>query len=102
MISEVIFTSEPYQDLTIDWMDKSLKFTMYWNDEADGWFFDVTEMISNTILITGVALVLGADMFEPFALNIGGLFCVNELNTNDNPTLEGLGSTFKVYLTDEL
>ena len=103
MIQSIPFTNDPYQELVVDWKGNSLEFIVFWNDQASCWFFNLNDYISGTTLANGIALVPGTDLLKPLALDIeGSLFINDENNTGSNPTQDGLGTDFMVYLTDEL
>lgn len=102
MILQLPVTNDANQQMVIDWMDRSLEFIVFWADEGECWYLNLNDYTTGEALLRGIALVTGVDIFEPFALGIGSLIVSDENNTGEDPTFDGFGDDFGLYLTDEL
>lgn len=92
-IYEIPLTAEP-QRFTIQLAGTVYQLTLQWrNHEMGGWTLDIADS-AGAAIISGIPLVLGADLLEQYAyLNFGGqLFVINTVN-EDAPTFDDLGSS---------
>lgn len=96
------FSSNP-QTFSCALSGVELKFTSKWNAQVGLWFIDIARAKDDSPLVTGLPLVTGCDLLAPFRhLGLQGhIFCNNDSDLADPPTLENLGTDCKVYFTPE-
>jgi hypothetical protein len=58
---------------------------------------DVSDPVGGNPIVSGLAVVLGADLLKPYALGIGTLIVVDETSTNTEAALDSLGSSVNLY-----
>jgi uncharacterized protein DUF6983 len=73
------------------------QFNLIWNDRSSVWMMDIINPITQAPIVSGIALVLGADLLEPYALEIGALVLVDETGTGSEATLTSLGASVSLY-----
>lgn len=91
------------QTLTIALSGKTYRLKLRWNVTAQVWILDITDEQGVDIL-TGLAVVTGCDLLEPFDyLDFGGsLVALTDNNYDLPPTFKNLGSTGHIYwITEE-
>ena len=76
----------------------SNRMTFKWNKWAACWMVDIAD-VNGAPIISGVAVVTGADLLEQFKyLNLGGqLIAQTDHNTDAVPTFKNLGKDGHVY-----
>lgn len=98
---EIPLTAEP-QRFSIQLAGVVYQLTMQWrNHELGGWVLDIADASGNAIL-TGLALVTGANLLSQFSyLNFGGaLWVVNSAGGDDAPTFDDIGTdTHLIFVT---
>src|ERR1019366_10409821 len=47
------------------------QFDLRWNDRSNVWTMDISDPVSGNPIVSGLAVVLGADPLKPYALGIG-------------------------------
>jgi hypothetical protein len=85
--------------MTITLAGVTYNLAITWRDApANGWFLDIYDAQSNPIL-TGLALVTGANLLEQFDyLNFGfALYVQSDGDPDLNPTYQTLGITSHLY-----
>ena len=103
MIIQLPLTSEPSQNLTVQLGAAKYDIYVRWNDRANVWCLDFTDNITSITFLSGIPLVLGADLFFPYAANIGSLVVNDEDNTGMDAGPDDLGNRIQVYwLSDGL
>ena len=73
------------------------QFDLRWNDRSNVWTMDISDPVSGNPIVSGLAVVLGADLLKPYALGIGTLIVVDETSTNTEAALDSLGSSVNLY-----
>ena len=73
------------------------QFDLRWNDRSNVWTMDISDPVSGNPIVSGLAVVLGADLLKPYALGIGTLILVDETSTNTEAALDSLGSSVNLY-----
>src|SRR5208282_1439881 len=57
------------------------QFDLRWNDRSNVWTMDISDPVSGNPILSGLTVVLGADLMKPYALGIGILIVVDETST---------------------
>jgi hypothetical protein len=98
----VPFNSDPSNVFTTQLGD-GVKYTFEtrynegFSGEGGFWTFDLTRAIDSEKLLSGVPILLGQDLIEPYALGIGSLIPVDEANTDVDAGPDDLGVRVNVY-----
>lgn len=93
-------TSDPVQTFTTQLGDTKYDFYVRFNDRAGYWTTDITDTYSQTKLISGMPLLLGCDLLDPYLLMAGRMMVYDELGTSTDagdPDTGDLGSRVNVY-----
>lgn len=80
------------------------QITCRWNNASEGgWFIDIANASTNTMLVTDIPLVTGLDILEPFGyLGIKGRMVVfTDNDATAVPTLKSLGVNSNLYFITE-
>ena len=95
------FNNDPSNVFTTQFGNAKYTFETRYNEGPTGeggfWTFDMTRAIDNVKLVSGVPILLGQDMIEPYALGIGSLIPVDEANTDTDAGVDDLGVRVNVY-----
>lgn len=86
------------QTLTTTLGGQQLHLRVTWNDVASVWLLDIAD--ANSVpLVSGVAVVAGADLLEQFEyLGLGGaLVALTDGDANTPPTFDNLGLNGHLY-----
>lgn len=106
-MSQIIpVTSYPDQTFRIVLDGVSLSGRLWWSqfdeiarelvgDEIEGqWYLDLS---GEGVALSGMAVVTGCDMLEPYAFDkLGGLWLLDVDGNGRDPALEGMGDTFQL------
>lgn len=92
----------PAQNFTTTLNDRAILFDLRWNDRNQRFEMDVTDDDAQTVLATGLAAVLGTDLFEPFNFDLGTLIVYDSAGQHHEADLDNLGeSVFLVWFSDD-
>jgi hypothetical protein len=97
MIGELPLTTDCPQSFNCQLGETTYQFNLIWNDRSSVWMMDIINPTTQTPIISGLALVLGADLLEDSALGIGALVVVDETGTGTEASVTSLGDTTNVY-----
>lgn len=97
MISEFPLLDGSARNFTLQLGDKKLDFYIKWNDVMQVWTMDITDNATQVTLITGVPLVGGVDVLQPYVLGIGQIRLADVSGHMMDPTLDNLGIDVKIY-----
>jgi hypothetical protein len=100
MIAALPLTTDTPQTFTTQLGATTYQFNLYWNDRSNVWLMDLVNPTTQTPIVTGLALVLGADLLAPYSLGIGSLIVIDETGTHTEATVTSLGTTTNVYWID--
>ena len=97
-IFQIPFTNNN-QKFNITLSGKQLLITCRWNKEMPAWVVDIQDALTNAYIITGVALVTGANLFKQFYYTgvTGFLVALTSGDPYEVPTFESLGNESQVY-----
>lgn len=97
MIVQLPVSNDPIQSFTIQL--GPIKYILYiqWNDRANVWTMDVTAEASGDVLVTGIPMLLGCDLWQPYLLGNGSMIVWDENGTGADATFTDLGSRVNVY-----
>ncbi len=86
------------QQLSIALAGVTYNLNVYWCDPAQCWMLDIADS-TETPILTGIPIVTGADLLEPYAyLNFGGQLQVQtDQDTFAVPTYDNLGVNGHLY-----
>jgi hypothetical protein len=104
MIIRLPLSSDPIQTFTIQLGSVRYIFKVQWLDRANYWIMDVISDTTATILVAGIPIVLGCDMWQPFLLGNGSLMAWDESGSFTDAGPDDLGTRVNVYWfsTDEV
>jgi hypothetical protein len=76
----------------------TFNFRVVWNDRAQIWGMDITDAVSNVVIINGLTLVCGVDLLAPYGLHasFGTLVVIDGLVTGLDPSMSWLTNGFYV------
>jgi len=111
-------TAYPEQPMRIDLDGNAYNIRIYYSayddvikevvdDGREGkWYMDISQgqSIDNDELVNvkGIALVGGADLFEPYAYQaLGSLFVIDTDNLSDDPDFENMGGRYKILYIEK-
>ena len=103
MIIRLPLTSDPAQDFVTQLGSIKYEFYVRYNDRGSFWTMNVTDYVSQTLLIAGMPLVLGCDLLAPYILGNGTMVAVDETGSSTDagdPSSGDLGSRVNVYWFD--
>lgn len=97
---EIPLSSDVAQQFSSVFNGKASDFRISWNSRWQTWSMDIKQ--DNVDILTGVPLVSGVDILAPYTLETKNMFIVNLENVNEDPDLENLGVSARLFiLTDE-
>lgn len=67
------FTADPAQTLTVALGTAKYDFAARYNDAWGVWTFDITRTADQVELASQVPILIGQDLIEPYALQMGGI-----------------------------
>lgn len=86
----------------IELEDSTYKLEFDWNDRASKWFVNIRQP-DDTMLLSGIALVLGSDLLAPFhhlAVPPGGLFVYDTTEKDLDAGLDDLGDRVQLVYVE--
>lgn len=86
------------QKYTVTLNGNDYRITQRWNVFAACWVLDIADT-NETLILSGIPLVTGADLFEQFEyMGLGGELIVQTDHNQDGvPTYDNLGSTGHLF-----
>lgn len=97
MIIKLPLTNDSAQTFTIQLGSKKYQFDVRWNDRSMVWAADIIVEATQQVLLNGLPLVLGCDLFQPYNLGIGRMMVVDETGTGIDAGETDLGTRVNVY-----
>lgn len=97
MILELPLSSDPAQRFTTQLGDKKYDFDVKYNDRSGVWTMDMADNASKLSILSGVPLVLGQELLEPYNLAIGQMLVVDGTNQGKEAGPDDLGDRVKLY-----
>lgn len=104
MILELPITNDPAQEFITQLGAAKYRFEVKYNDVSGVWTMDISDPVTNTVLLAGVALVTGQSLLEAYNLALTNLVMIDEGLTGAStpPTPDDMGGRLKVYwFTDD-
>lgn len=86
----VPFTSDVAQTFTCTLNGVEYDFFARWADRTGIWYADIVDSATQTPLAKGIALLIGCDLLEPYALGIGSMYVVDTAATKTPSTPGGV------------
>lgn len=97
---EIMVTNAPAQDFATVLNKVAYDMHVQWNALRGVWTLDLTDGATKSILAVGIPLLVGVNVLDAFALDIGGIFCFDMSGSNTDAGEDDLGDRVKVvYLT---
>lgn len=93
-------SSEPAQSFITQLGSVKWLFNFRFNDRGRFWIMDITDSASQTILVTGVPVLLGCDLIRPYILGNGALMAYDEAGSSTDagdPDTGDLGNRVNIY-----
>lgn len=97
MILMLPTSNDPAQSFVTQLGSVKYQFDICWNDRAGVWNMDMTIASTQTPILQGVPLLLGADLLADYNLNMGSMIVVDEMGTSTDATVDDLGNRINVY-----
>lgn len=92
MIAELPLSADPAQSFTCQLGGVKYFFDVRYNSRNGVWTFDLSDDATRTPILSGVAIVLGVDLLEPYNLGIGRLLAVDGEGRGRDAGADDLGS----------
>ena len=73
----VPFTSDPWLSFSTVLDGVEYTFTQRFNELNQRWYFDLGLAATGEPLVSGIPILIGCDLLEPYALGIGSMFAVD-------------------------
>ena len=98
MILELPLSSDPAQRFTTQLGDKKYDFDVKYNDRSGVWTMDMADNANKLPILSGIPLVLGQELLEPYNLTMGRMLVVDGTNQGKEAGTDDLGGRVKLYL----
>ncbi len=96
-----LLTGEPAQSLRVELEGELYNFRVTYNERLAVWGLDISD-VDAVELASGVLLVVGADLLNPYNLGIGGLFVAEVGTTGGDADADNLGDVYQlIHLTEQ-
>ena len=79
-----LYSDVGHYNFTTELKNKSLTFTIKWNEAIKIWHLDLFDNTNNKALCNGIPLVLGYEITKQFNWGIGTLFLIDLNARHDN------------------
>lgn len=96
MIVELPLSSDPAQSFTCQLDDVKYFIEARYNSRNGVWSLDLSDDATRVPILTGLALVLGVDLLEPYNLGIGRLIAIDTEGRGRDATADDLGTRVTV------
>lgn len=90
-------TSSVAQRFVTQLGDTKYQFDIRFNDRSRVWSMSITDDATSTLLVSGIAILLGQNLLAPFNLDMGALMAYDESNSGIDAGANDLGSRINVY-----
>lgn len=97
MILELPITSDAAQTFVTQLGDVKYQFDVIYNDRSGVWTMTIAEFVSQAIVISGLPLVLGRSLLEPYNFGIGELIVSDTSESSQDAGPDDMGTRVKVY-----
>lgn len=97
MILLLPMTPDNPQSFVTQLGNTNYRFELRWNSRSNVWTMDISNPVTQAPIISGIALVLGADLLAAYALGMGGVVVWDETGTGTEASLSSLGTSTNVY-----
>lgn len=92
-------TSDPANTFTMPLGGVQYKFFTKFNERSQVFTMDITDVETDTLLVSGMPLILGSDILATFCPRIGKIFLIDkeaEVGYGKNPLPDDLGKRVEV------
>lgn len=96
---EIPLNSSPEQLFNIVISETKYDLRVILNSRTGVWSLSISSQGDD--LVSGIALLPGVDILEPYNLGIGRGYVVNLENPNRNPSKTGLGVSSRLFILSE-
>lgn len=91
----------PYYSLNISLDDNLYKLQLRWNYTDEAWIMNI-ESLTSSFAVSGIKLVTGIDLLEPYAAyEMGRMFMVDLEDENLDPTFDDIGTRFVLVYVEK-
>lgn len=97
MILELPVTSDAAQTFVTQLGEVKYQFDVIYNDRSGVWTMTITEFVSQAIIISGLPIVLGQPLLEPYNFGIGEMIVSDTSESSRDAGPDDLGTRVKVY-----
>lgn len=101
MIIELPITSDAAQTFVTQLGDVKYQFDVIYNDRSGIWTMTITEFVSQVVIISGLPIVLGQPLLEPYNFGIGELLVSDTSESSTDAGADDMGTRVKVYWASE-
>lgn len=103
---EIPFSGFPREVMTVPLLGRRIRIRARYSNLMQVWTVDLSEVIGDATvpLVSGLVVVLGADLLASYGLGLGGLFAVASDRPNEDAKRAELGGRVKLihYTPEEL
>lgn len=100
MILKLPLTNDLYYTFVSTLGDTTYDFTVRWNERGGFWTFDMVDNAAQKTWFTGLPILLGCDLFDPFNIGNGSMIAWDESGTLQDAGYDDLGSRVNLYWFD--
>ena len=97
MIVELPLSSAPAQSFTTQLGDRKFYFEVRYNSRNGVWTLDMFDDASREAIFSGLAIVLGVDLLDPYNFDLGALIAQDKTGQGKDATADDLGSRVALY-----
>jgi hypothetical protein len=68
------------QDLVVNYKREQYQFNIRFDEFFKNWYFDLYKTNNNELILAGIKIKLGADIFKGLGLNLGELYLIDTID----------------------
>ncbi len=89
--------SDPSRSITVTLDGEAYIISTRWNFTDEAWYMDL-ESVQDGMLVRGIKLVIGTQLFRPYALvQLGELYVIDTQDGDKDATEESLGDRHQLF-----
>lgn len=95
-MQEIIVTSRTRSRYDVSLEDRALTLRTLYSNVMDQWTFDLVDRATGDPVLSGVPIVTGLDLLEPYGLGLGALVAAAIESPGRDPRRDELGQRVKL------
>lgn len=98
-MTKIPVTSDPSNTFTMSLGGTQYRFTTKFNERSQVFTMDIADVETDTLLVSGMPLILGSDILATFCPRIGKIFLIDkeaDVGYGRNPLPDDLGTRVEV------